>query len=382
MAIVVRPNLAAGEVLEEVLARESSAWEELPPGPEVQRRYDEHLFPLTCERFRRFGAATLRAEVAFIPVGTQPYSPILAALANPANFTLLLHTEGSRSHCERVREALADEPLHLTSRPIGDGTDGHRIARVVHGEITAAGPPPAQRVVVDVTSGRKATVAVLGAIAAVRGFRQAYIEGNPSRHHPNLYMNERYVAVANVRDYFQEEERTAALALLGAGSFAAASQILLQIGTASGAGAGDLCLGHAAAAWAAWWSLDWRRAARSFRSARGLVATATVHALLTGLARAATALAQAPAGAPLLRHATATLALAALHLHDSVRAAALLQAAVLPPAAGRGEIGRTLRHLRHQLISKDSTADQLKLLHDPLAASAELADWLGVGSVR
>jgi len=33
MAIVVRPNLAAGEVLEEVLARESSAWEELPPRP-------------------------------------------------------------------------------------------------------------------------------------------------------------------------------------------------------------------------------------------------------------------------------------------------------------------------------------------------------------
>ncbi len=233
MAIEVTPRLAPGVELESARAEALQEWEALAPGRKAQQRYDTHLFPLACEAMRRIGGAGPAAEVAFVPVGTQPYSPILAALANPARVTLLLHTEGSRTHCDQVREALANEPLHLEPRPIGDGTDGHRIARVVHGELVAAGLPAAEHVVVDVTSGRKATVAVLGAIAAVRGFRQGYIEGSPSRRHPSLFVNERYVAVTNVRAYFHDEERATALAFLKIADFAAASRILKEIGRRS-----------------------------------------------------------------------------------------------------------------------------------------------------
>ncbi len=375
MAIEVHPRLTPGAELEAAEAELLAEWEGLPRGEKAQRFYDTRLFPLACERMRRIGASGPAAELAFVPVGTQPYSPILAALANPARLTLLLHTEGSRSHCEQVRAALADEPLRLEPRPIGDGTDGHRIARVVQGELVAAGLPGAEEVVVDVTSGRKATVAVLGAIAAVRGFRQGYIEGNPSRRHPTLFVNERYVAVANVRDYFREGERSTAMALLAAGSFAAASRLFLAMGTTSGAGARDLCLGHAAAGWAAWWCCEWqtagRRLHRAYRLAEGEAAR-----LLDRTAVAAMDLAKAAPATLLARHATGSLALAALRLGDPVRATTLLRAARLTSTSRRRDLANALRNLRRRLDRRGDVTGDLALLHDPVALAMTLTPLL------
>lgn len=227
-----------------------TTWEALTDPDAAAEYYDAELFPLSCERVRLATRGWGDADLAFVPVGTQPYAPILAAIAARARTTVFLHTGATKIHAETAAAAFGDEAGEKKLTDIGDGTDGLRIVRAMEAQVVAAGYPERQRVVVDVTGGRKATAAIVGSVAAVRGYRQQYIEGNVSSVHRSFFVDERCVQLAYVRAALGSDERAVALALLEAGSFRAAASRFQELATVSttpdlDAVLGDACLGLA-----------------------------------------------------------------------------------------------------------------------------------------
>ncbi len=245
-------------------------WEAMEPGEAAEAFYREKLFPAACERMRALGRRRGPFALAFVPVGTQPYSPILAALASPASATVLLHSERTVTEARLVADALAGERGSLVLRTIGSGTDVARIVRVVEGEYAAAGLPEPGAVVVDLTGGRKAMSAALASIASVRGFRQAYVEGQASAVHRGFVAGERFVELPGVHELTGAGERRTAVALLRAGAWREAARRFRELAGRSGASAADLCLAHASEGWAAWCRLEWQAAARGFGRAHRL----------------------------------------------------------------------------------------------------------------
>lgn len=232
--------------------------------------YERDLFPCACERMRRVGRFLPVARLAFVPVGTQPYSPILAVLANPADEVVLLCTQHTRSYGERVAAAaaIADRRPNVRFADIGSGTDTLRIAEVVLGQVAALGFPPRNSVLVDVTSGRKATTAALGAVAAVRGYRQAYIEGQPIPTFPRLMARERHVILADVRTLASEPDRESAMTALREGEFRLAAVLLERLVARSGASLDDRNLLRAVEALEAWRTVRFAAAATGLSRAR------------------------------------------------------------------------------------------------------------------
>lgn len=266
------PDPATGLDLESELGRRIAAWEQLAPhSDEARTVYEDEVFPLVCERMRHVGRSNPTAALAVIPVGIQPYSPVLAALANPADWTVLLHTTGSRDVAETVRGLLAGELLRVTLQSCGDGTDGLAIIRAVEGTYVAAGEPDPQKVVVDITSGRKSMSAVLGALAAVRGFRQVYIEARNSAVHRTFMIEERYVRLVSVRAEVGADDRGDALALLEAGAFEPAARAFERAAATSGGAPRDRAGALASRAWLHWSLLDPARARGWLRRAHKLL---------------------------------------------------------------------------------------------------------------
>ncbi len=317
--------------LEEAVGEARQRWEEMPPGEVAERFYLEALFPLACERMRQAGAGRGPFELAFVPVGTQPFSPLLAALASPARTTVLVHTEQTRQEAGVVRESLSGERDEILLRTMGGGTDVERAVRIVEGEYAAAGFPDPLAVVVDLTGGRKAMSAALGSIASLRGFRLAYIEGQASRVHRGFVSGERFVELPRVDDLVGAGGRRVAVALLEAGAWTEAAARFRELLRSSGAGAADACLAAAARGWAAWEEGAWQRAASSFRkAARELPGTPAAEWLetLAGLARRA-----ATGPAALRRWLAAGVALDALARRRPLLAGAAAAAGRLPRAA-------------------------------------------------
>ncbi|MCW5941692.1 MAG: hypothetical protein KIS66_05640 [Fimbriimonadaceae bacterium] len=236
--------------------------EAAPDEASAVEAYERVLFPCACERMRRVGRYLPTARLAFVPVGTQPYSPVLAVLANPAEDVTLLCTGHTRGYAERVAAAVAPERPRLRFAEIGDGTDTVRIAEVLLGQVASQGFPPRGAVVVDVTSGRKATTAALGAVAAVRGYRQAYIEGQPIPAHPRLMARERHVILADVRTLASDPDRESSIAALREGEFRLAGTLLERLIARSGASVADRNLLRAAQALEAWRTVRFAQAAK------------------------------------------------------------------------------------------------------------------------
>ncbi|MFQ3588582.1 MAG: hypothetical protein SNJ76_13095 [Fimbriimonadaceae bacterium] len=214
-------------------------------GDSAAERYDTEVFPLSCEKVRIATRSWGDAGLAFVPVGTQPYAPILAAIAAQAHTTVFLHTDATRPYAETACEVLGDEAGDKKLTDIGDGTDGLRIVRAMEAHVAAVGYPHRQRVVVDVTGGRKATAAIVGSVAAVRGYRQQYIEGNVSSVHRQFFVNERCVQLTNVRAALGGDERALAFVLLEAGSFRAAAARFQAMAVISASSALDAVLSGA-----------------------------------------------------------------------------------------------------------------------------------------
>ncbi len=202
---------------------------------ELADRYERTVFPHAAAGMIAGRADTAPAELLVVPVGTQPYSPLLAVLATPSPRVALLVTSesgagldgSSRPFAERVRAAV-EAGLDEGERPVmelfelGDGTSGARVVRAVEAALLWAGDPWPSDVVLDVTGGKKATTAALGGLAAAYGFKQTYIEGQvlagPYRQH------ERRHQLADIGALTMGEARSAATALLEEGAFEAAAR--------------------------------------------------------------------------------------------------------------------------------------------------------------
>lgn len=227
MAIPLIPNT---DSLEAALAR----WEAAPP-TERDAIYREQVFPFAAQRIRATRAEQGPVQLLVIPVGTQPYAPLLAALATPARHVALLATSRSQTLADEVAATLATLPAAecpaVQTFPIGDANSGIAVAQAVDAALFWAGDPWPADVVLDVTGGRKATSAALGALAGLRGFRQVYIESQ-ERTLPGgakLFTDEVLRTLDDVRAWLGEDRRAAARALFAAGAFAAAQAELDQI---------------------------------------------------------------------------------------------------------------------------------------------------------
>ncbi len=201
--------------------------ETLEDPTEARKFYDETLFPLSADWIRRT-APRGRSELLFVPVGTQIYSPILAALATRSANLVLLATEGSRACAESVTDSLIPDKEQVKIVSLGDGEDTVLMSRVVLQESAKLGSPSARATTMDVTSGLKIMAASLGAIASIKGWRQTYIRATPSPRHRQLFVQETFIELAHFRTIVGEDSRQDALSLMKAGSFAAASWSLKE----------------------------------------------------------------------------------------------------------------------------------------------------------
>ncbi len=216
------------------------------PEPEATELYNRELFPLACLSVRMQAADRPRRRLAFIPVGTQPYSPILATLANPADRTVLLYTEGSRACLQALLESVPLENPSL--REFKDDPNPRVILEIVESELAWSGRPSADQVAVDVTSGRKSTVATLGAVAAALGFLQSSLLSGPIPGKPHLHRSPRLVTLPDPGSFWGLRRRETARQLLKAGAFAAAESAFreladISIRRASDEAMADCCRG-------------------------------------------------------------------------------------------------------------------------------------------
>jgi hypothetical protein len=242
---VIRIQSTAHETLEQAL-------EQLLATPENARAavYERFVFPIAATRLRAERSLAPAAELLILPVGTQPYSPLLAALSTQTPRVALLVTEpqthgdlarspGSRPTAERVVDALSKglEPAECPAFEffsIGEGTAGDAVVRAVDAALFWAGDPWPSEVAVDVSGGRKATTSALGGIAALLGLRQFYIEGRAVV--GGFYVDEVRHALSDVSALMRLDERRAATALLEAGAFNEAAERFGEVATGQCAG--------------------------------------------------------------------------------------------------------------------------------------------------
>lgn len=205
---------------------------------EVIARYEQDVFPHAAAQVLQDREEAAKADLLVVPVGTQPYSPLLAVLATPARkVAFLVTTPGatdespatstSEPYAQRVRAsvecgfAVEDRP-EMEIFEIGAGTSGSEVVRAVMAAMLWAGDPWPADVVLDVTGGKKATTAALGGLAAVHGFRQTYIEGRPLA--GEFRQAERRHLLADIGALTMGDERSAATALLEEGALEPAAR--------------------------------------------------------------------------------------------------------------------------------------------------------------
>jgi CRISPR-associated protein Csx16 len=209
---------------------------------ERTRLYETSIFPHSAARL--FGARSEQpaCKLLAVPVGTQPYAPLLVALSIRATHVALLHTDdvprgdgstaaGTRAFAHRVAASLAalpeeDRPI-VELFSIGDGMTGTATLRAVEAAQFWAGDPWPSETTIDLTGGRKATTASLSAIATIKGCRQVYLEGRTIA--PGVTTGEVLHTLSDLSSLAMADDRAAATALLEAGNYGAAAQRFGQI---------------------------------------------------------------------------------------------------------------------------------------------------------
>lgn len=150
--------------------------EQLQSLPESDREdfYRRQVFPRSCRRIREARGGT-RDDLLIVPVGTQPYAPILAVLANPSEHAVLLHSKESAGPCREVEQALAPDDLRLQPMLV-DPYDLRDIVKKVQDAYEVLRQP--EQVVCDQTGGTKITTTALAGLAAVNGWRLSYLRAD------------------------------------------------------------------------------------------------------------------------------------------------------------------------------------------------------------
>ncbi|MCG3199135.1 MAG: hypothetical protein GHCLOJNM_03644 [bacterium] len=205
-----------------------------------ERFYEHEVFPLLRNIHQQEAKNRPTAKILFVTIGTQPYSPALALTATPHERAILLYSSETEFLVPKVL-VLHGESIGNTEKAfIGDGTESVKVMDVIHSYYIVAGEPPPHSVVVDVTSGRKATAAALGAIAAARDFRQVYLEGQAHPVHKHLIFTTRYVQLPSALLLCGQDLRNQAVALIAAGAWNSAARTLKSILDKGFAGPKDL----------------------------------------------------------------------------------------------------------------------------------------------
>lgn len=155
-------------------------WKAIDSESESERFYQIEILPRSCARVRA-KAPEEPYELLFVPVGTQPYAPIMACLGAPARRTVLLHSAKSREYAEQVAQALAPEDWRTFHLVLIDEWDPQDILRKVQSVFDVLGQPSAADVLCDVTGGTKLMTATLAGIAAMNGWRQLYVKSDYQR---------------------------------------------------------------------------------------------------------------------------------------------------------------------------------------------------------
>lgn len=205
----------------------------LGDGDRVREIYDTKVLPCEKERVRRAAVrrhkgladdagASEDFDLLFVPVGDQPSSPTLAALATVARFYVFLHTGATRKHAEAAIEELGLTPAEAVLQSIGDGKSAPLMYQQIFDLIRDR---PGARVAVDITGGLKTMSASAAAAAfAVPGARLFYVDAD--QHEiagKKVWLNERRLELANPYVVFGELRRRTARELLRGRSYARAA---------------------------------------------------------------------------------------------------------------------------------------------------------------
>lgn len=200
---------------QEVVAR----WLQINDIFDSERYYQVEVLPRSCYRMR-LSAPDKAVELLLVPVGTQPYAPLICCLGNPAELTLLIMTEGSRACADQVEACFeGDRRFHKILVSESDSGD---IVRKVMANYDVFGQP--QDVVCDVTGGTKIMTASLAGIAAVNGWRQVYVQSEQVRNKGSH--SERIIPVSSVFDHLGGWHASLAWKLAGVGQFGEAAGLL------------------------------------------------------------------------------------------------------------------------------------------------------------
>ncbi len=196
-------------------------WIATSDSEQAERLYRSQVFPRSCQRFREL-AASEPVKLLFVPVGTQPYAPILACLGTPAAHTVLLHSEDSREHAQEVTTALEGESdFRLILINEWDPID---IARKVQACYDGLGQFANQEVVCDQTGGTKVMTSTLAGFAAVNHWTQVYVKSRFLQKRGSY--NEEVVVLSNLFEALGGLNRSLAWRLAALGQFGAAHQAL------------------------------------------------------------------------------------------------------------------------------------------------------------
>ncbi|GMV36343.1 MAG: hypothetical protein AMXMBFR61_08510 [Fimbriimonadales bacterium] len=196
---------------------------------ERTRHYRQHVFPHYRKRFASQCRQRPRCDLLITAVGTQPFSPALAIAATSPRVCVLLTTHQTESLAPDALSLSKHRPEVLRTLSIGDGMDSGLVMDVVRSEYLRWGGGNPEEVTVDVTSGRKATAAALGAAAAALRLRQAYVE-SAELLPPGLGIDPQYHILPNVSHFEGKEAARQALVLLEFGHYSEAASEFARAG--------------------------------------------------------------------------------------------------------------------------------------------------------
>lgn len=200
---------------QDVVAR----WLEINDIQESELYYQAEVLPRSCYRMRQH-APDLAVELLIVPVGTQPYAPLICCLGNPAELTLLMMTEGSRGCAEQVEACFEGE--RRFHKVLVSESDSGDIVRKVMANYDVFGQP--REVICDVTGGTKIMTASLAGIAALNGWRQVYVHSTQIRNKGSH--SERMIPVSSVFDHLGGWHASQAWKLASVGQFGEAASLL------------------------------------------------------------------------------------------------------------------------------------------------------------
>ena len=181
--------------------------------------YEADVLPRSCY-LMRLQAVEKPVDLLLVPVGTQPYAPLMSCLGKPAQQTVLLMTAESRDSAMRVEEVFAGSRRFL--KVLISANDSGDIVRKTMSVFDTVGQP--RNVVCDVTGGTKIMTATLAGLAAMNGWRQVYVDSKFIRNKGSH--SERLLSVTSAFEHLGGWHSAQAWKLASVGQFGEAAKSL------------------------------------------------------------------------------------------------------------------------------------------------------------